>query len=221
MRLLRECEVKEKEYFMSPTTFLDAEIEVPKEFAYENVMIKGSTGTGKTSKVLIPLFKQFEYGKLYMNISNSYGEKIINDDIIAIDLRDNANLYTAEEIVSSLIKGEAVYINLDVANHSKEATELVNAIFKNLIERKKELFSPVLICIDDIAYSVRIDNLLDYLVSSSEGRKKDLNKNFYLACTLCYTRQLVELYTEEEIEKIKEHVTMIDVEKQPIQYEYY
>lgn len=66
MRLLRESEVREKEYFMSSISFLDAEVEVPKESAYENIMVKGSKATEKTSKVLILLYKEFEYGKLYI-----------------------------------------------------------------------------------------------------------------------------------------------------------
>lgn len=218
MRLLRESEIRETKYFMSSISFLDAEVEVPKEFAYENIMVKGSNGTGKTSKVLIPLYKEFEYGKLYITLSNNYAERIIEDSTIVIDMREKNNPLTAVEVVSSLIKGKDVYLNIDVVRHKKQSFEMVNGIFRNLLDRKEELVTPILIACDDLSYMVRIDSLLEYLKSSTEGRKKDQNKNFYLASTLCYTRQLIGLYKEEEVEEIKKYVTMVDVEKQPLQF---
>lgn len=218
MRLLRESETKEKEYFMSPISFLDAEVEVPKEFAYENVMVKGSNRTGKTSKVLIPLYKEFEYGKLYITLSNNYAERIVEEDTVVIDMRKQDIPMTAMEVVSSLIKGEEVYLNVDVTCCKEQSTKMVNDIFRSLLDRKEELVAPVLIAFDDISYTVRVENLLEYLESSSEGREKDKNKNFYLASTLCYTRQLIGLYKEEEVEEIRKYVTMVDVEKQPLVY---
>lgn len=65
---------------------------------------------------------------------------------------------------------------------------------------------------------MRIDSLFDYLKSSMMGKNKDINKNFYFASTLCYTRQLIGLYAEEEVEEIKKYVTMVDVKKQPLQF---
>jgi len=62
--------------------------------------------------------------------------------------------------------------------------------------------------------------LLEYLKSSVAEKKENINKNFYFAFTLCYTRQLIGLYTEEEVEEIKKYVTMVDVEKQPLIYKY-
>jgi hypothetical protein len=219
MRLLKESEVREKEYFMSSISFLDAEVEVPKEFAYENIMVKGSKFTGKTSKVLIPLYKQFKHGKLYITVSDSYSDRILEDDTMVIDIRDKKNP-TTKKIVDSLIAGKAIYLNIDMTNHEEKSSELVNKIFHNLLDRKKELTTPVLIACDDLNFMMRIDSLLEYLKSSATGRKEDINKNFYLASTLCYTRQLVGLYTEEEVEEIKKYVTMVDVEKQPLIYKY-
>lgn len=218
MRLLRESETREKKYFMSSISFLDAEVEVPKEFAYENIMVKGSKATGKTSKVLIPLYKEFEYGKLYITSSDNYADKIIENNTIVIDIRDKDIPMTAEEVVTSLINGRAVYLNVNMMYHKKQSSEMVNGIFRNLLDRKDELVTPVLIACDDLNFMMRIDCLLEYLKSSTEGRKKDINKNFYLASTLCYTRQLVGTYKEEEVEDIKKYVTMIDVEKQSLQF---
>lgn len=219
MRLLRESEVREKEYFMSSISFLDAEVEVPKEFAYENIMVKGSKFTGKTSKVLIPLYKQFEHGKLYITVSDSYADKVLEDDTMTIDIRDKKNP-TAKKVVDSLIAGKAIYLCIDMANHEEKSSELVNKIFRNLLDRKKDLVTPVLIACDDLNFMMRIDSLLEYLKASAAGKKEDINKNFYLASTLCYTRQLVGTYKEEEVEDIKKYVTMIDVEKQPLIYKY-
>lgn len=220
MRLMRESEVKETKYFMSPVSFLDAEIEVPKEFAYENVMVKGSVRTGKTSKVLIPLYKEFDYGKLYICVKDNYYSQIVDEDTVVVDL-DGDEVPSPEEIVSCLIKGQAVYLPLKISSDRNKSAELVNGIFRNLLVRKGELTAPVLIAFDDISYAVRVDCLLEFLASSAEGRSKDKDKNVYLASTLCYTKQLIGLYTEEEVEEIKKHVTMVDVEKQPIEYKYY
>ena len=221
MRLLRESEIREKKYFMSSISFLDAEVEVPKEFAYENIMVKGSKATGKTSKVLIPLYKQFEYGKLYITVSDSYGERIIEKDTVVIDTRDGKNPPTTKKIIDFLITGKAIYLNIDMINHREKSSELLNKIFRNLLDRKKELVTPILIACDDLNFMMRIDSLLEYLKSSTAGREENINKNFYLASTLCYTRQLIGLYTEEEVEEIKKNVTMIDVEKQPLLYKDY
>lgn len=219
MRLLRESEVREKEYFMSSISFLDAEVEVPKEFAYENIMVKGSKFTGKTSKVLIPLYKQFEYGKLYITVSDSYADRILKDDTMIIDIRDKKNP-TTKKIVDSLIAGKAIYLNIDMIDYEEKSSELVNKIFRNLLDRKTELVTPVLVACDDLNFMMRIDSLLEYLKSSVAEKKENINKNFYLASTLCYTRQLIGLYTEEEVEEIKKYVTMVDVEKQPLIYKY-
>lgn len=216
MRLLRESEVKETRYFMSPISFLDAEIEIPKEYAYENIMVKGSKGTGKTSKVLIPLYKQFEYGKLYITVSDNYAEKVIDKDTTVIDTRDSRTLLPATKVVDLLIAGKPIYLYLDTLDHKETSSGLVNKIFRNLLNRKNELAMPVLIACDDLNLMMRIDCLLEYLKSSTIGRNEDIHKNFYLASTLCYTRQLIGLYTEKEVEEIKKHVTMIDVEKQPL-----
>jgi hypothetical protein len=216
MRLLRESEIREKEYFMSSISFLDAEVEVPKEFAYENIMVKGSKATGKTSKVLIPLYKQFEYGKLYITTSDTYTERIVEKDTIVIDTRDKKSLLSVKKIIDYLIAGKAIHLNVDTINQGDKSSELVNKIFCHLLDRKKELVTPVLIACDDLNFMMRIEYLLEYLKSSTAGRKEDINKNFYFASTLCYTRQLIGLYTEEEVEEIKKHVTMVDVEKQPL-----
>lgn len=215
MRLLRESETKEKKYFMSSISFLDAEVEIPSELAYENVMIKGGKGTGKTSKVLIPLYEEWKYGKLYIAISNNYADRITGEGVQAIDMRDASVEISPDALVSSLIKGEAVYLNLDTINNVEPSKKILNGIFQNLLSRKHELTAPILVCCDDIAYMMRIDNLLDYLKSSDEGRKANLFENFYFAVTLCYTRQLTYRYSEETVEEIKKYVTMVDVEKQP------
>lgn len=216
MRLLKESETRETKYFLSSTSFLDAEIEVPKEYAYENIMVKGSKATGKTSKVLIPLFKEFDYGKLYITVTDNYADRIIQESTMVIDTRNKRNILSAEAIVDSLIAGKEIYLYVDMVSHKEESSKLVNEIFNCLLNRKKELTTPVLIACDDLNFMMRIDSLLDYLKSSMMGKNKDINKNFYFASTLCYTRQLIGLYTEEEVEEIKKYVTMVDVEKQPL-----
>jgi len=180
VRLLRESETREKKYFMSSISFLDAEVEVPKEFAYENIMVKGSKATGKTSKVLIPLYKEFEYGKLYIASSDNYVNRIIENNTIVIDMRDKDIPMTAEEVVTSLINGRVVYLNVNMMYQKKQSSEMVNGIFRNLLDRKDELVTPVLIACDDLNFMMRIDCLLEYLKSSAEGRKKILTKTFIL-----------------------------------------
>ena len=103
-------------------------------------------------------------------------------------------------------------------NYSKESSKIVNEIFNTLLGNKGKLVTPVLIACDDLNLMMRINCLLKYLKSSVADRDKDINKNFYFASTLCYTRQLIGAYKEEEVEEIKKYVTMVDVEKQPLQY---
>lgn len=213
-KLYSEEEVKNITNFKGIKDFLDSELEITEDLGYENPLIKGCTHSGKTTKVLIPLFKVWRNGKLYINIENKYQNEVIkNENIYEYDIEKDKIKHS--EIVNLLLNNKAVYLN--ITNKKIElANKLINNIFKELKNRINEVSKPILLICDDLHLLGKINYLPQLLIISNNRKKDNLNKNIYIAAAVQYSRQLLESYDEEEYKNIKKYFVMYDVEKQPI-----
>ncbi|QUH21864.1 hypothetical protein [Alkaliphilus sp. B6464] len=206
IKLYKEQEVKEIYDFKGIKEFLRTDLEITRDLGFENPFIKGCLRSGKTSKVLIPLYKVWEGGKLYINIERRYEDVIVDrDDIHVFGLHEDKPNFS--DITSLLLTGKSVYLSLSAesAQKMKLAYELLNDIFADLHSKVGKVDVPILICCDELHHLGRIENLVTVLEDN----------NLYVASTVQYTRQLESNYTSEEVQKIKKFITMYDVEKQP------
>ena len=169
-------------------------------------IIMGSRGVGKTDKVLIPLFKEFsklDKGILFIDFNNECEDRLFEQTDRVIHVFYNKDVNT-KNIINALKKGEIVYFNVR-ANKDNDIENL-NKIFRMLKHKESELNKNVLILIENIQFMKRCDDFIELF--------KESNSKILVTFLLQYTRQLLDQYSEEEMECVKEISTSYDVEKQ-------
>lgn len=190
--------------FISATEFANSIIAIPKVFYDYNIMVKGSTRTGKTQKIMLPMFSNLNK----KNISKIYfSAKSLNlldlSDIQSnyFEIEENNFENTKEEIYKSVRDGKNTIVCFGgLLGKPTLITKYFTELMKSISEKKQSYFF-----IDDFQHFPRNTFIL-------ENINKD-NIKFYMA--LEYSNQLLNMgYSEEEKCYIKSNSKSIDTEKQ-------
>lgn len=204
IKFIKETDYDKNKTVLNVSAFKNADIIFDKDIIKGNPLITGSRNTGKTDKVLIPLFNMSKGGVLYIDHNGQAQERIIESTDRTVHIFYNKDV-NVNKIINLLLDGKIVYFN--IRDNKLQDLENLNIILNGIYSSRKTLINNLVIFIDDFQFIGRLDII-------SKLYKKSYKYNINIVACVHYTRQLKQLYSNEEVTIIKENSTEYDVEKQ-------
>lgn len=200
MYILRLEDENRKSNFINLNDFTQEIIAIPKSFYKENILIKGSVKTGKTQKIMLPMF-------FNLVPTASYKKIFFTTNCNIIDLKDyeyNCFILDTNTSIDKIVNAVENDKNVIVCLQTHLDTNFQMNLIKKIMEHLDKKFT-MSFFFDELQYFPKNEYLLTI---GSKNR-------FYLA--LQYSKQLLNCgYSREDVDFIKAHTKSIDTEKQYI-----